>query len=124
MRRTGMVRLLLVTVFGIGLLALGGYLGWSGGYTVGLADGGEGIHGHWPGGLFLGFGLFFNLIFILFLVFLVAKIFRFRSWRTAGGPRGYWSRHGGGHDFYGHGEHESSSRGHSRGDGDDEAQVV
>ena len=129
MRRRGMARLLLVALVGVGLLALGGYFGWSEGYNVGLADGGEGIRGYGPGGLFLGIGLFFKLMFILFLVFLVAKIFRFWAWRSAGGPGGHhWGKYGRGYDDHGHGhgEHESPTQGRGRHGrrGDDDAEVV
>jgi hypothetical protein len=93
----------------IGLLALGGYAGWSQGYMMGLAaSSGEGArvvphppfgygygYGFFP--LFFGLGIFFKLAFILLFFLFIGKVFRFWAWRTAGGPPGeHWARH------YGH----------------------
>lgn len=96
--------ILVVLLIG-GLLSLGGYLGWQQGYAMGsLAAAGEsgqvvprpfygvGFYPFFP--LFFGFGLIFKLLFFLLVIFLIARMFRFWSWRTAGGPPGHrWGRH-------------------------------
>ena len=83
----------------VGLMALGGYFGYSQGYDAGLAsDGGrDGFSA-----FFLGIGLLFKFLLVFFLVSLIAKLFFFRRWaRHGGGGRrghGHWHRH--------HGEHQ------------------
>ena len=60
-------RLIIFGLVVVGLMTLGGYLGWSQGYIAGLAAEGERIHGF--GGaavpLFLGLGLL-NIFFFVF----------------------------------------------------------
>ena len=101
--------ILILLVIG-GLLSLGGYLGWQQGFAMGsLAAAGEGGQavprayygmGFFPfSPFFFGFGLIFKFLFFIFLFMLIAKMFRFWSWRTAGGPPGYgwgkrWHHHG------------------------------
>ena len=66
----------------VGLMALGGYFGYSQGYDAGLAsDGGrDGFSA-----FFLGIGLLFKFLLVFFLVSLIAKLFFFRRWARHGG---------------------------------------
>ena len=114
---------LLLVLFVIGLLSLGGYLGWSQGYMAGLAaaDGGEGVvgprafygYGFFPFfPFFFGFGLFFKFAFLLLLFFLIFRMFGFWRWRMAGGPPGwgkYHHRHHHGPPPWYRGEEEAES---------------
>jgi hypothetical protein len=95
---------ILIVLLIIGLLSIGGYLGWSQGFAAGslAAAGGDGIpapRGFYGPGffffpLFLGFGLFFKLGLFLLLLLLIGKLFGFWTWRMAGRPPGYgWGRH-------------------------------
>ena len=80
-------RVLLVGLLMVGLLAAGGYLGWSQGYEAGL--GSQGVAGpYWGGasGFFIGIGLFFKFLLVLFVVLLISKLLFFRGWRRHGGP--------------------------------------
>lgn len=114
----------------IGLLALGGYAGWSQGYMMDLAaGGGEGArvapyppfafgYGFFP--LFFGLGIFFKLAFFLLIFLFIAKIFRFWTWRTAGGPPGeYWGRRHGHRPPWYSDEEESPKRPKGEADIDD-----
>jgi hypothetical protein len=115
LQRSGLFRVLFVVLVIISLLSLGGYLGWSQGYTAGvIAADGSGAYeggarpvplarpyyygyGFFP--IFFGFGLFFKLIFILFIIFLISRLFRFWAWggpwgRGWGGPHARHHHHG------------------------------
>ena len=60
-------RVVLVGLLAVGLLIAGGYLGWSGGYSAGLAA--EGEVGRWgdgfPGALFFGIAFLFKAFLAL-----------------------------------------------------------
>ena len=88
-------RVVLVGLLAVGLLIAGGYLGWSGGYSAGLAA--EGEVGRWgdgfPGALFFGIAFLFKAFLALMVVSLIAKLLFFRRWHT-----GHW-----GHRRHGHG---------------------
>lgn len=109
-RRRRIVPLVLVALLFVGLLGLAGYAGYSEGYSVGVAEGVEGV-GRFGDGFapyFIGVGLFFKIALALLLFFVIVKIFGFFAWRTAGGPRGgYGPGHWRGYHHRGHrGEHD------------------
>ena len=87
-------KVIVIGLFLVGLLAIGGYLGWLQGYTVGLAAEGAAIHHHTTGfaPFFFGMGLLSIPFFLLFILF-ISKLF-FRAWRPHGRPHpGPWGRH-------------------------------
>ena len=84
-------RLIIFGVMVVGFMTLGGYLGWSQGYTAGLAAEADWIHGF--GGaavpLFLGLGLL-KIFFFVFLFLFISK-FLFRGWKSHGRAySGHW----------------------------------
>lgn len=92
-------RVVLVGLGAIGLLVLGGLLGWSGGYTSGLAA--EGSVAPYDSGFFFGLGFLFKFLLVLFLFFLIGKLLFFWGWRRRrgyGGPGGKHWRHR--HELY------------------------
>ena len=87
-------KVILIGLFLVGLLAIGGYLGWIQGYAVGLAAEGGVIHPHTWGfaPFFFGMGLLTIPFFLLFFLF-ISKLF-FRAWSPHGTPHpGPWGRH-------------------------------
>lgn len=123
MLRRGIVSFLVIALIIMGLLGLGGYAGWSQGYAAGLATGAEvAVPAYVPFGygvapIFFGIGFFFKFAFMLLFFFLIFKMFRFFTWRMAGGPQGGppWGghRHGEGH----RGPWNRGGRGGSSGEG-------
>ena len=106
MFRRGLGRVPFVALAAIVLLSIGGYAG----YTMGGADGVEGVRYADGFPLFFGFALFFKVLLVFLLVGFIAKIFGFMAWRRGGSPggrfghryddwhehhgRGRWERHG------------------------------
>lgn len=87
-------KVILIGLLLVGLMAMGGYLGWLQGYAVGLAAEGEVIHHHTGGfaPFFIGLGLL-KLLFFLLLFLFISKLF-FRGWRSHGRAYpGPWGRH-------------------------------
>ena len=127
MLRKGFVSFLVVALIVMGLLGLGGYAGWSQGYAAGLATGAGGAvpayvpfaYGFTP--VFFGIGLFFKFAFLLLFFFIIFKMFRFFTWRMAGGPQGGppWGRH-----RHGDGGHGPWNRGGRRGSSEDGSETV
>ena len=110
MFRRGLLPLTLMVLFVIGLLSVGAYAVWSQAYASGLAAGAAAAGNvvpyapHFVGfsPFFFGLMFFFKIALLLLLFLVIIKIFRFWSWRRAGGPQGgpwgghrHW-RHGGG----------------------------
>ncbi|MDX1523813.1 MAG: hypothetical protein R3264_19455 [Anaerolineae bacterium] len=114
--RGGVFRILFVLLLIGGLLSLGGFFGWSQGYTAGLAaaDGGARAVGPYPVygfgffPFFWGFGLIFKLGLLLLFFLFIGKIFRFWRWRGAGGPQG--SGWGGPGHYHPHGDRHHHRR--------------
>ena len=115
-RGRGIFRILIMLLLIGGLLSLGGYFGYSQGFTAGIAatdgaavEGGARAFGPYPYPyhygygfgffpLFFGFGIL-KLLFFFFILMFISKLFWFSRWRMAGGPGGWgkgpgWHHHG------------------------------
>ena len=104
-------RVVLIGLIVVGLLAIGGYLGWSQGYTAGGAAEEDVVY-HYAGGFvpfFFGLGLFFKMLFFVFLFLVISKLF-FRGWGNHG--RAYSGHQGRDWEDW----HERHHRGHVAGD--------
>lgn len=109
MLRRGLVSFLVIALIVAGLLGLGGYAGWSQGYAAGLVTGAGGAvpayvpfaHGFSP--VFFGIGFIFKFLFLILFFFIIIRMFKFFTWRMAGGPQGGppWGRHGHGEGRHG-----------------------
>ena len=100
-------RLVLFGLLAVGLLVAGGFFGWSGGYTAGLAaEGGIGPYAEGGAPLFLGVALLFKFLLVLFVALLIGKLLFFwrkGPYRGRRGHRRHWHEHGHGwpHEEYG-----------------------
>ena len=128
MFRRRLVPVLLIVLLVVGLLTIGGYAGWSQGYSAGVAEGVEGgtvVYAPYADGFsagFFGIALFFKIALFLLLFFFIASLFKFWGWRTAGGPHGRyydrgWQKHHGDRPEWGrHGPAEQYDPDDERGD--------
>ncbi|MDA1216262.1 MAG: hypothetical protein O2812_05255 [Chloroflexi bacterium] len=101
-----MGRLITVALVGVGLLALGGFIGWTQGYDAGITGGVAATPATAGVGALWGVGFFFKFLLLMFFMVFISKVFFFRRWRGYhAGP--YSSHHGGphdeGHGYWGHG---------------------
>ena len=82
-------RIVILGLVVVGLLFLGGYVGWMQGYDAGLtAEGNAAASGYYGFGIL---GFFLKFLLIVFLFFLISKLLFFGAWRHRGrhgGPRG------------------------------------
>ena len=103
--RGGIFRIFFVALVIIGLLSLGGVMGWSQGFNAGVIAGDGGAQSFAPRAyygagfspFFFGFGLFFKLIFFLLIFSVLAKVFRFWAGHRGGPPGGSWGKPKHGH---------------------------
>ena len=123
-------RIALIGLLAAGLLAAGGFLGWSGGYTAGFAaEEGVAAYGGGFAPFFIGIALLFKVLLVLFIIMFIGKLLFFwrggpRGGHRGGGHKGHWRRwhddyYGGHHGDKPHGEGGPDAPGRS-----DEPQVA
>ena len=81
-------RLVLLGLLVVGLLGIGGYIGWTQGYDAGLVAEGN-VASYAPYGFGI-FGFFLKVLLFLFLFFLISKLLFFGAWRHKGRHGGRW----------------------------------
>ena len=114
-----MGRLITVALVGVGLLVLGGFIGWAQGYDAGMTGGVASTSSTAGAGALWGVGFFFKFLLFILLIAFISKLFFFRRWRgyhagPYGEGHGYWG-HGHGH-YHEHTHGEEPEDGQERDD--------